>query len=229
MLYSAFILGLLGSFHCLGMCGPLAFSLPKAGYHELSILGGSLREKFGRILSYATIGGVLGLIGKGIFLTGFQHGLSITLGVVLLVGLVFPTIFKWNFFYSFPNKVKARIIPLFRKRGLSFSFLIGIMNGFLPCGLVYIAVAGALATGEPILGMQFMILFGLGTLPMMLFAAYSSYILPVKFKLQMQKAIPAFVVVMALALILRGMNLGIPYLSPEIAASDGGEMVECVE
>jgi len=229
VLYSAFILGLLGSFHCLGMCGPLAFSLPKAGFHELTVLSGRLIYNAGRIISYAIIGGVLGLIGKGIFLTGFQHGLSITLGVILLVGLVFPRVFKWNFFYSFPNKVKARIIPLFRKRGLSFSFLVGLMNGFLPCGLVYMAVAGALATGEPFLGMQFMILFGLGTLPMMLFAAYSSYVLPAKFKLHVQKAIPAFVVVMAVALILRGMNLGIPCLSPQITDNVNGEVVECVE
>lgn len=211
------------------MCGPLAFSLPRAGHHELSILSGRLLYNMGRIMSYALIGGILGLVGKGIFLTGLQHGLSVTLGVVLLVGLVFPRVFKWRLFYSFPNKVKARIIPLFRKRGLSFSFLIGILNGFLPCGLVYMAVAGALATGEPILGMQFMVFFGIGTLPMMLFAAYSSYILPVKLKLHVQKAIPAFVVVMALALILRGMNLGIPYLSPEIASSTSGDVVECVE
>ncbi|MEM8896252.1 MAG: sulfite exporter TauE/SafE family protein, partial [Bacteroidota bacterium] len=194
-----------------------------------SVLGGRLLYNTGRISSYAIIGGVLGLIGKGFFLTGFQHGLSITLGVLLLVGLVFPRIFKWKFFYSFPNKVKARIIPLFRKRGLSFSFLIGILNGFLPCGLVYMAVAGALATGEPLLGMQFMILFGLGTLPMMLFAAYSSHVLPANFKLQVQKVIPVFVAVMALALILRGMNLGIPYLSPQITDSGSTKMVECVE
>ena len=223
----AILMGLLGSFHCIGMCGPIAISLPKAGHHELTIFGGRLLYNLGRIITYAIIGGIVGLIGKGIFLTGFQQIISIGLGVLLIAMVLLPHFFRVPILTSWPNKLRSRLIPLFKKRGLLFSFLIGLLNGLLPCGLVYMAIAGALATGDPLMGMVFMMGFGIGTAPIMLMAGYSNRWITPGLRVKIQKAIPVFVVAIGLVFILRGLNLGIPYLSPKIAANNPAEITAC--
>lgn len=226
-LVPAFLLGLAGSFHCVGMCGPIAFSIPSAGNSSFSAVLGKFFYHGGRTVTYAIIGGILGLIGKGIFFTGLQQSLSIGLGLILLASLLLPGIFRLPFLQRYPMRLKALFIPLFKKRGLSFSFLIGLLNGLLPCGLVYMAVAGALATGDPLYGLLFMVAFGLGTMPMMLAASFAGKFLPMAIKVNVQKAIPVFVVLMATVFILRGMNLGIPYLSPDISGKSVSEMTQC--
>lgn len=226
-LVPALVLGALGSFHCIGMCGPLAMSLPKAGTSTFSSVTGKLAYNAGRITTYAILGAILGLIGKGAYLTGLQQSVSILLGVSLIVFLIFPRLLSSSKLYSFPSRLKAWLVPLFKRRGVVFSFLIGQINGLLPCGLVYMAIAGALATGDPLFGLLFMVSFGLGTVPLMLLATFSGKILPPSFKIKIQKTIPAFVVLMATVLILRGMNLGIPYISPQISESHSTGVEEC--
>jgi hypothetical protein len=223
----AFLLGMLGSLHCAGMCGPLAMSIPKAGDTNLLIWSGRLLYHIGRTVTYAAIGAVLGLIGQGIFLAGFQQWFSIILGVLLLAYLFFPNLFGRKFRLDFPQKIKTKMILLFKKRGLTFSFLIGIINGLLPCGLVYLAVTGALATGDPLYGLLFMVAFGIGTMPLMLALVFTFQRFSQKFRITVQKAIPAFVFCMAVVLILRGLNLGIPYLSPELVSNNGVGVEVC--
>jgi hypothetical protein len=227
ILLPAVMLGMLGSFHCVGMCGPLAMSIPKAGDGKLMVIAGRLLYHVGRTFTYAIIGAVLGLIGQGIFLAGMQQWFSIGLGVVLLMYLFLPRLFGKKVRLGFPQKIKTKMILLFKKKGLTFSFLIGMLNGLLPCGLVYMAVAGALATGDPLHGLLFMAAFGVGTMPLMLALVFTFQRFSQNFKNTVQRAIPAFVFCMAVVLILRGLNLGIPYLSPELVSDNKAGVEVC--
>jgi sulfite exporter TauE/SafE len=220
LIIAAISLGLLGSFHCIGMCGPIALALP---VHQLSTLKkyfGILLYNLGRITTYTFLGVVFGLLGQSFFLGGFQQILSITIGVLLLISVLISQT-KWfstpglSFIYNGINKVKISLANLFNKRGLHFLFLIGLLNGLLPCGLVYLGIAGAIATGNYIAGAQFMFYFGVGTVPVMYAVAFLGQFITLKYRNHIRHSMPYVVSIMAILLIVRGLNLGIPYLSPE--------------
>ncbi len=234
MLLSAFILGLLGSFHCIGMCGPIAFVLPVDRTNKFKQGYQTLLYHFGRLLAYATIGLLFGLLGKGLYLAGFQQRLSIILGILMIIIVLIPLrVFnKYNFskpLYGLVGKVKSKLGLYLKKKSSKAIFTIGFFNGFLPCGMVYMALVGAMAMTEFYLGALYMFLFGLGTIPMMTVAVYSKNIFSFNFRNKIQKAIPVFVVVIGLLFILRGMGLGIPYVSPkDVKLHVQNTPVECV-
>jgi len=229
MLVSALILGLLGSLHCVGMCGPIAFMLPvdrSNSFKKVSQIG---MYHFGRLLAYSIIGLVFGLVGKSLYIFGIQQQLSIIIGVLMIVVVLLPhkTIGKYNLskpLYKIISKVKTGLGKALKKKTADTFLTIGFLNGFLPCGLVYMAVFGAVATGSLLEGSLYMILFGVGTIPLMTSAIYLGKFLNSTIKQRIQKAIPVFVVIIGLLFILRGLGLGIPYLSPapivEMASSD---------
>ena len=230
LLIAAFSLGILGSFHCVGMCGPIALSLP---VHHLNFQGratGILLYNVGRALTYSILGGFLGALGMGVIIAGYQQALSISLGILLLLGSTFP-FWKNNGFFnvSIPrisHWLKARFRYLLKKRSFAALFAIGIINGLLPCGLVYLALAGAIASGDILLGALFMAVFGLGTLPAMfgvtLFSSFSF-----AFRKRMQHIAPVIAGLMACLLILRGLGLGIPFVSPKLSHSNNTEHACC--
>lgn len=226
-LLAAISLGFLGSFHCIGMCGPIALTIPVKRTSAFSIISGSLIYNFGRILTYGSMGLLFGLLGKGFALAGWQNILSVTLGVSILFLLVVPnfsvTPVKIGHFMHLLEKIKASIRRLFGIHTLRSLLFIGLLNGLLPCGLVYLGIAGAIATGDAFKGALFMIAFGLGTLPAMLTITVVRDYISIRFRESVRKAIPVFVGTMAVLLILRGLNLGIPYISPSLKAS-GTEM-----
>ncbi len=229
MLVSALILGLLGSLHCVGMCGPIAFMLPvdrSNSFKKVSQIG---MYHFGRLLAYSIIGLVFGLVGKSLYIFGIQQQLSIIIGVLMIVVVLLPhkAIGKYNLskpLYKIISKVKTGLGKALKKKTADTFLTIGFLNGFLPCGLVYMAVFGAVATGSLLEGSLYMILFGVGTIPLMTSAIYLGKFLNSTIKQRIQKAIPVFVVIIGLLFILRGLGLGIPYLSPapivEMASSD---------
>jgi hypothetical protein len=102
----------------------------------------------------------------------------------------------------------------------------GLLNGLLPCGLVYMALAGATVAGQAKEGMLFMIFFGLGTMPAMFFTAFFRNWLKQPFRAQIRKWYPVMMVIMATLLILRGLNLGIPLVSPKLNISSS-TMIDC--
>ena len=219
MLFSAFILGLLGSFHCVGMCGPIAFMLPVDRNNALkkSIQIGIYH--FGRLLAYSIIGLIFGLIGKSFYLFGFQQQLSIFIGALMILVVLIPQkIFnKYNFskpIYKLISKVKSALGSAMKRKSLDTFLTIGFLNGFLPCGLVYMAVFAAIASGNALNGSLYMAVFGLGTIPLMTTAIYFSQFLKGAARQKIQKAIPDFVVIIGVLFIIRGLGLGIPYLSP---------------
>jgi len=219
-LLTAFLLGLVGSLHCAGMCGPLALALPSAGGTPAGFVLGRVAYNLGRIITYCLLGFVFGLVGKTLLLAGLQRWTSITLGVLLLVG-VFASrkLALWQPVTALVNRLKSSMALLLRSRSFASLTVLGLLNGLLPCGLVYVACAGATATGGVLGGTRYMVAFGLGTIPMMLTIGLLGKLMPVSLRLNLRKAIPVCVCLIATLLILRGMSLGIPYLSPDLSGA----------
>lgn len=224
MLVSALILGLLGSFHCVGMCGPIAFMLPVSRDNSFKKFLQIFLYHTGRLFSYALIGLAFGMLGKSLNLFGIQQKLSIAAGILMIAVIIIPTktFGKYNFsrpMYTLVGRVKSSLGAALKKRTPDTFFTIGFLNGFLPCGLVYMAAFGAIASGSIFQGSLYMILFGAGTIPLMTTAVYFSSFLNGMVKRKVQKAIPVFVVIIGVIFIIRGMGLDIPYLSPAPATA----------
>ena len=182
----------------------------------------TLLYHLGRLLTYSLIGIIFGVIGKGMYLAGFQQRLSILAGILMIVAILIPVkLFnKYNFskpLYRFIGYVKSKLGFYLKRKTNSTFFSIGFFNGFLPCGLVYMALIGAIAASGALEGSLYMFLFGLGTVPMMTVAVILGNFLKVSVRNKIQKVIPVFVVIIGLLFILRGMGLGIPYISPSDA------------
>jgi len=223
LLISALALGAISSFHCVGMCGAIAFSLPTQHLSSARKVIGILLYNFGRITTYTLIGILFGLVGRQISLAGFQQWFSIIAGVIILMTVIQSFLKKPVFHLPGYRKISAlltRIISKFLgKPSLTSIYLLGVANGLLPCGLVYIAATGSLAAGTITGAAGFMVAYGLGTSPAMFLLSYFRFMIGISARNIMRKAVPFVVATMGMLLILRGMNLNIPYLSPAIAAS----------
>lgn len=219
MLYSAFILGLISSLHCVGMCGPIAMMLPVDHQNKAKKVTQILTYHLGRLTAYSTIGLIFGLLGRGFFLAGMQQNMSIFIGVVMIAIVLIPEkIFsKYNFskpVYKVIGNIKSTLGSQFKKKSYQSLFTIGLLNGFLPCGMVYVALFGAIAMQSASLGVVYMLLYGIGTLPLMTAVVYIHSMLKMPFRNKIQKAIPYVAVIIGVLFILRGLGLGIPYISP---------------
>jgi len=218
-LWTAFLLGFVGSAHCAGMCGPLALALPHWGRGQSSFLAGRLLYNFGRIITYALMGGVFGLLGQGVAFAGLQRWVSLLLGGGILIGvLVSPRFANRVPVARSVNWLKATLGNLLQRRAMPAMFGIGLVNGLLPCGLVYVACAAATSTGDVLSGMRYMIAFGLGTLPMLLAISLLGTKLSFALRFRVQRLIPVSLMIVGMLLLLRGMALGIPYVSPKLPA-----------
>jgi len=232
MLLSALILGLMGSLHCVGMCGPIAFMLPVDRTNNYKKFGQIFIYHFGRLLAYGIIGLVFGLLGKGLSIFGIQQKLSIAIGIIMILVVLIPynTFNKYNLskpIYKVISKVKNQLGKELKKKSPDTFLTIGFLNGFLPCGLVYMALFGSIAMGDALQGSLYMMLFGVGTLPLMTAAIYFSNLLKGGIRQKVQKAIPVFVIIIGSLFILRGLGLGIPYVSPAPVTQLVSSAIEC--
>lgn len=221
MLWTAFMLGLAGSLHCAGMCGPLALALPHPGGGATGFVVSRLAYNSGRLVTYLAMGAVFGLLGRSLALVGVQRWLSIGAGSAMLLGLLFASrLGARTPVVVVVDRLKATFGRLLQRRTLPSLALLGLLNGLLPCGLVYAAAAGAAATGGLLYAVGYMGLFGLGTLPLMLGIGLSGRAFPVGWRFRLQAWVPVSLALVAMLLILRGLSLGIPYVSPNLAAAD---------
>ncbi len=229
MLWTALFIGLAGSFHCIGMCGPIALALPVNHGSKFSLIAGRTLYNLGRAFTYAFIGFFAGLVGQSLSLAGAQQAVSIFSGMLILIIVLMPSRVSSKLSllkpaYGFTSWLKKKFGLLLTKKSLNSIFFIGLLNGFLPCGMVYLALAGALATAGILDGATYMFLFGLGTLPVMLAVSLAGNFISIEARSRINRLVPVFMVALAILFILRGMNLGIPYISPEIrqtSISDG--------
>jgi sulfite exporter TauE/SafE len=219
MLLTALIFGLLGSFHCIGMCGPIAFMLPVDRTNQTKRVIQVFVYHLGRLFTYGILGLLFGLLGKGFNFFGFQQYVSIIIGVLMILMVLLPnkTVHKFSIakpIYKLLSGVKNRLGKELKKKRNDTFFTIGFLNGFLPCGLVYMAIFASIATGNAIQGSLYMMLFGLGTIPLMTAFVYLGNFTTGLVRKRIQQFIPVAIVVIAVLFILRGMGLGIPYVSP---------------
>lgn len=219
MFWAALILGLMGSLHCVGMCGPIVFMLPVDRTNNFKKLTQIFIYHTGRLFAYSIMGLIFGFLGKGLFVFGMQQKLSVIIGIIMIVVVLIPykTFGKYNFskpVYKIISKVKNRLGKELQKKTPDTFLTIGFLNGFLPCGLVYMGLFGAIAMGNPWKGSLYMTLFGMGTIPLMTTAIYFSGMLKGVARQKIQKMIPVFVIIIGILFILRGLGLGIPYVSP---------------
>ncbi|MEO1213733.1 MAG: sulfite exporter TauE/SafE family protein [Bacteroidota bacterium] len=220
-LLSALSLGFLGSLHCVGMCGPISLALT-AGKGKRQFWISRLLYNLGRTTTYVLLGLVVGIFGQSLSMVGFQQSLSIILGVGwLLVLFLLPNwenrLLKLPFLRKFLIKIKGALSGHIQRPTIHLMYNAGIVNGFLPCGLVYVALSGAMASNSLADSLAFMALFGFGTIPAMLALSFFSYVR--KDLIQYIKPIlytASFI--FACLLILRGMNLDIAFLSPSMGA-----------
>lgn len=225
--YSAFIIGLFSSLHCLGMCGPLAFALPvRTNIMWLKGLKYIIYNS-GRMVTYACFGMLAGVLGKGFALAGLQQIISIVSGLLLIASVILvlhPGRFLTGITGGISGKVRALFSHYFKNSGWSSMFILGMLNGLLPCGIVYTALLAALASGSMLSGSMFMAAFGLGTFPVMMAVGIFGGIFNLKGKFFFRQLTPFIACIIGVLLIMRGLNLDLPFISPAIY---GGTVSKC--
>jgi sulfite exporter TauE/SafE len=211
-MFAPLLLGLAGSLHCVGMCGPLVLALPLDAAGKRHVMGQMLLYHSGRILMYASLGILFGLLGKGIALAGFQKVLSITAGL-LMIGMAFAA---WRFeqlvagipgFGTFAQRVKTQMGRMLRQNGAKALFTMGMLNGLLPCGMVYAALAGAIASFGGMEGGLFMLIFGAGTLPLLLAVSVLGRSFSVSVRQKLRYWQPVLLTLAGIILLQRGLHL----------------------
>ncbi|MBC7488338.1 MAG: sulfite exporter TauE/SafE family protein [Cytophagaceae bacterium] len=215
LLYAAFTMGLLGSMHCLGMCGPIAMALPVRTRNKGLKLLKYILYNVGRIITYSILGFLVGTIGSFFVLAGLQQVLSITAGLLIILSMI---VVYQPFQYScitritlpFRQKIKEAITYYFQHANAYNMVILGMLNGLLPCGMVYAALIGAMAAGDTVSGTLFMTAFGLGTIPLMLTVSYAGNILSNKWKYRLNNLSPIFIFAVGALLILRGLQIHMP-------------------
>lgn len=216
LFYIAFMTGLASSFHCVGMCGAIALALPIGKFSLFQAMLSRILYHIGRIMTYSFLGYIAGYFGSQFFIAGFQQQVSITIGVLMLL-LIIPS--RIRIFNPFQKQVLGlqRILKKYLNSKSPFGFLLlGILNGLLPCGMVYIALAGSMAANTPQQGAIIMAFFGLGTAPLMFGVSMVMKCLNNKVRQKINKYLPIYSFVLALFFVVRGMNLGIAYISPTL-------------
>lgn len=224
MIWSAFLLGLAGSLHCAGMCGPLMLALPTNAGTTGGLLAHRLTHHAGRLSVYAGLGLLVGLFGESLAVMGMQRWVSIVVGSAIVAAVLFaPSRLRRFPVGGLLQRLKGAFSEFLNRNSSMSRFVLGGLNGLLPCGLVYVAGAGALATGDRLSGVIFMLAFGMGTLPMMLAFSLAGRRFALKWTPGARRLVPIFIGMVGVILVLRGMDLGIPYLSPHLAGAGGGD------
>jgi sulfite exporter TauE/SafE len=173
----------------------------------------------GRIAIYIGWGILFGLIGTSAKWFGWQQDISLSLGIgillILMLTKLFPTLERKFSAILLTQFWKSKLSAILQKRTKQSDFITGMLNGILPCGLVYVALAGATAVQDPIKGGVFMLMFGLGTLPLLSALLFFRNNMKIGFRKYISKWYPVFIGLMAIMLIIRGLNLG-NFFSPAI-------------
>jgi sulfite exporter TauE/SafE len=212
--YSALLMGFAGSLHCVGMCGPLLIAVQGRAptWHA------RLLYHAGRILIYTTIGSIAGMMGGALRLGMAQETISIAAGILMLGMALMPAAMH----SSLPGlrhagalfaRIQRTTRPLWQKKTAGGQFMLGMLNGILPCGFVYAGLAGALSAGSSAGGATWMLLFGMGTMPALLTMGIAGRLIPQGF---IRRFMPVGTSVAAILFILRGLSLGIPFVSPRL-------------
>lgn len=219
LIIAALGLGFATGFHCIGMCGPIALSLGLSKSQQVNFHLQNLTYQFGRIFTYTLLGAIVGIVGEGFHLAGFQQYITIFAGILLIIMALFS--FGGDFSSKIPAinnallRVKINLGKFLQKKDYTSRFLTGVLNGFLPCGMVYMALTASLAAGGIWQSALFMTIFGLGTFPFMFAVVLFGNLINTATRTKILKFVPIFMLVLGSLFILRGLEIGIPYISPK--------------
>ncbi len=216
-----FMIGLIGSLHCIGMCGPIVLALPYNTNSSLSLIWGRIIYNIGRVLTYSLMGAFAGLFANKFLLAGFQSYASIVLGVIIVIYLILPTKVKAGFANNIVYSTISGWLKYFYNNfqandTFGYYFIFGLVNGLLPCGLVYVALIGSFTAGNFVYGFINMLAFGLGTFPVMFLTSMATKFITLNIRNKIAKLVPYLTFLLAVLFILRGLNLGIPFISPNL-------------
>ncbi|MEO7265271.1 MAG: sulfite exporter TauE/SafE family protein [Ferruginibacter sp.] len=229
MLLTALVMGAIGSMHCVGMCGPLALMLPIRQLTMQARFISALLYNIGRMITYGFFGFIAGSVAHTAVFFGYQQWISIAAGLIILFFVWMPRISISNAATratsSWMNGLRQILSRFFTRQGYSSSLFTGVLNGLIPCGLVYMALAAAMATGSVMNSSLFMMIFGLGTLPAMWALIFFGNTIPISARYKLKKLYPVLMSFTACLLIIRGMGLDIPYLSP--AFHQNTQVINC--
>ena len=220
VVFAGFILGLTSNLHCIGMCGPIALAVPVNRKNNLTILRDSVVYNLGRVLTYGLLGLLIGSIGITVETFGVMQWISMIAGVALIV-------FAWRKYISgllpvvqmdlgLTMFISRSIGKLIRSENYFKLPILGALNGLLPCGMVFVALGNAMLSGSMIGGFFAMAAFGFGTLPGMLFVTFMANRISPNLRVKMSKAVPYVLTILGFLIIARGLNLGIPFISPKL-------------
>lgn len=213
----ALFIGLFGSIHCVGMCGPLAFAIPVIENKWWLVIADKILYNLGRIVTYTLLGLVIGIIGRQLWIYGLQQLVSVITGTLIVLAAT-SRILKLHIRNS---RLTAKLfVPVNKLLAYALKhhdghFIIGLINGLLPCGFVYLALAGAINTPSSLAAAQYMFWFGTGTFPLMLIATVGSNFITVPLRSKINKAIPYLMLALGCWFVIRGLDINIPYLSPK--------------
>ncbi len=222
IILTGFLIGLTSNFHCVGMCGPIALAIPVNRQNNLTIFKDAFLYNFGRIITYSLLGAIAGMIGLTIQTFNILQWLSIISGIIVILYawkkyfLKFLPKLQLNGFFS-TNKIGSWMRKSLNSSSPFRLLFFGIINGLLPCGMVYLALANAILSGNLLNGALAMFSFGVGTLPVMVGIIIASNKISPKVREKMNRMIPYMLTIVGLLIILRGLNLGIPYISPKVS------------
>ena len=225
----AFLMGLASSLHCIGMCGPLSLAMPVAGLSKSQKTINAACYQAGRILTYTGLGALTGMLGKAFFPGEYQQTFSILAGLMIVItavgyyaGRKAGRLSLLNGFYQFLSRLLFKLISKAQRPGGALLF--GMANGLLPCGMVYLAAMASLASGSAGQSVLFMMVFGVGTLPAMVLVMTAGRLINRSRYPWVGRMAPVMITLAGLLLIVRGLNLGIPYLSPSTGPDLAGEI-----
>lgn len=220
LLLTGFLLGLTSNLHCIGMCGPIAMAIPVNRNSNWSILGGIFQYNTGRILTYSILGAFVGSIGITVQTFGILQWISIASGIFLIL-FAWRKWFSFKWMANFPSSGLRNITGKGMSKVLASDSslkltMLGMLNGLLPCGMVYVALMNALLAGNPVSSAYTMIVFGIGTLPAMIAVGFAANRIGIEMRQRLNKVVPYLLTIVGLLVVLRGMNLDIPYISPKV-------------
>jgi uncharacterized protein len=226
ILWSALVFGLLGSFHCVGMCGPIAMAISA----KKSLIRQKLLYNLGRTTTYAFLGMTMVSLGFSLALAGIQQWFSIIIGgMMVLMALYYKKserIIASSGWFGAVARLKSSLGSWVTKGGSKAFFVSGLFNGLLPCGMVYLALVASMGTQHPLSGALYMGVFGLGTTPALLLIMLSPKLLTKTASLRLNRALPYVAVFIGVLFIVRGLGLGIHYVSPVLEVMSGAGEVE---
>ncbi len=217
---SALVLGAAGSAHCIGMCGPIALAVPSIGPGPRARAMGTVLLNGGRLFTYAMLGLAFGAFGAGLRLAGLQESVSLVAGILLLLAAMVPSLLERTAVQGrmglLLSRTRGTMARHLRRNSPEAIWTSGVLNGLLPCGLVYTAALGAATTGSATDGAVLMLLFGAGTVPALMAVRLGGSLLSAGWRGKLRRLSPVVIGAMGLLLILRGSRLDIPYLSPAV-------------